>query len=330
MATPEISVIMPVLNEERHLAAAVARVLEQDYDGGIEVLLAVGPSKDRTREIADDLAAADPRVKVLDNPTGRTPAGLNIAIRAARNETIVRVDGHGELSPGYLTTVARLLEETGAANVGGLMDARGETPFQQAVAAAYNSPFGLGGGGFHLEDTPAGPADTVYLGAFRRSALIEVGGYDETMHRAQDWELNHRLRKAGKLIYFTPDLRVTYWPRSSASALATQFFKTGQWRREVMRRYPETRSVRYLMPPVAVAGLGVGLLGGLVGLVTHRRLLSLMLLAPAAYLLFLVVATLTMNVPSTAARLRLPVVLAVMHVCWGAGFLRGVSQESLA
>lgn len=327
MATPRISVIMPVLDEEPYLRDAVARVLEQDYDGEVEVLLAVGPSKDRTREIADSLAAADPRVRVLDNPTGRTPAGLNIAIRAARHDIVVRVDGHGELSAGYLATVARLLESTGAANVGGLMDARGATPFQAAVAAAYNSPFGLGGGGFHLADTPAGPAKTVYLGAFRRSALLELGGYDETMYRAQDWELNHRLRQAGHLVYFSPELRVTYWPRSSLSALATQFFRTGQWRREVMRRHPETRSLRYLAPPVAVTGVAAGLLGGVTGLMTGRRWLTAMFLAPAAYLAFLVVATLTMPAPSLAARLRLPVVLATMHVCWGAGFLRGVTQR---
>lgn len=330
MTTPEISVIMPVLNEERHLADAVRRVLEQQYDGGIELLPAVGPSADRTHEIADELAAADPRITVLDNPTGLTPAGLNIAIRAARNEIVVRVDGHGELSDGYLATVARLLEETGAANVGGLMDARGVSPVQEAVAAAYNSPFGLGGGGFHLADTPAGPASTVYLGAFRRSILLKMGGYDETMHRAQDWELNHRLREAGHLVYFSPELRVTYWPRSSVSALATQFYRTGQWRREVMRRHPETRSVRYLVPPVAVTGMAAGLLGGVVGLVTGRRLLSWLFLAPVLYLVFLVVATLTMSVPSLSARLRMPLVLAVMHVCWGAGFLRGVPRHVYA
>lgn len=328
MTMPDISVIMPVLNEEPYLADAVARVLGQDYDGEVEVLLAVGPSTDRTRAIADGLAAADRRVRVFDNPTGRTPAGLNIAIREARHEIVVRVDGHGELSDGYLTTVARLLETTGAANVGGLMDARGATPFQEAVAAAYNSPFGLGGGGFHLADSPAGPAATVYLGAFRRSVLQEVGGYDETMHRAQDWELNHRLREAGHLVYFSPELRVTYWPRSSLPALARQFFRTGQWRREVMRRYPETRNLRYLAPPVAVTGLAVGLFGGLAGLIAGRSRLAALLVAPAAYLAFLLIATLTMTVPSPAARLRLPVVLAVMHVCWGLGFLRGVSPAS--
>ena len=209
---------MPVRNEERHLASAVARVLGQGYPGQLEVVLAVGPSTDRTREIADELAAADDRVRVVSNPTGFTPAGLNVALRAARHDVIVRVDGHAELSDGYITTAVRLLQETGAANVGGRMEAHGRTPFEQAVAAAYNSPLGLGGGGFHLAETPAGPAETVFLGVFRRDALEQVGGFDEALHRAQDWELNHRLRAAGLLVYYSPELRVIYRPRSGLRA----------------------------------------------------------------------------------------------------------------
>jgi len=182
---------------------------------------------------------------------------------------------------------------------------------------------GLGGGGFHLASTPAGPARTVFLGVFRRDALASVGGFDETLHRAQDWELNHRLRLAGHLVWFTPELRVVYRPRSSMRALAAQFFLTGRWRREVMRRNPETLSLRYLAPPVAVAGLAVGTAGGLIGLLTRTRLLSVLLLAPIVYVLFLGAATAAMRTLSPAARLRFPIVLAVMHICWGAGFIRG-------
>lgn len=316
-----VSVVMPIRNEEPHLEAAVHRVLDQEFDGELEVVIAVGPSTDDTLAIAERLAGEDPRVRVVDNPTGYTPAGLNLAIAAARHDVIVRVDGHGELSPGYIQRAVELLDETGAANVGGVMDAQGRTPFERAVAAAYNSPYGLGGGGFHLKDTPAGPADTVFLGVFRRSALEEVGGFDESLHRAQDWELNHRLRQAGHVVWFSPDLHVVYRPRSSVKALATQFYRTGSWRREVIRRHPETASLRYLAPPLTVAGVGGGLLGGLLGLVTRNRWLTLLLVAPLVYTLFLVVATLRMDADAEA-KLRLPLVLAVMHGCWGVGFLR--------
>lgn len=321
-----VSVVMPIRNEEKHLRAAVGRVLDQHYSGEVQIVLAVAPSEDRTRQIADELAAADPRIVVLDNPTGFTPAGLNIAIGHASHDVIVRVDGHGELSPGYIATAVGLLEETGAANVGGLMDAQGTSPLSEAIAAAYNSRLGLGGGGFHLADTPAGPADTVFLGVFRKEKLQEVGAYDETLHRAQDWELNYRLRRAGHLVYFTPDLRVVYHPRDSWRALARQFFTTGQWRREVARRHPDTLSLRYLAPPLTVLGVGGGLLGGLLGLVLRSNVLTALLIAPAAYVAFIVAATASVRSLSPAARLRFPVVLAVMHLFWGAGFVRGLPQ----
>ncbi len=320
---PSVSVVMPIRNEERHLRAAVERVLDQHYPGELEVVLSVGPSADDTLAVARELAAVDPRIVVVDNPTGFTPAGLNIAIATAQHDIIVRVDGHGELNPGYIAHAVGTLESTGAANVGGLMDAQGHTPLEQAIATAYNSRVGLGGGGFHLSSTPAGPARTVFLGVFRRDALASVGGFDETLHRAQDWELNHRLRLAGHIVWFTPELRVVYRPRSSIRALASQFFLTGRWRREVMRRHPETTSLRYLAPPVAVAGLAVGTAGGLLGLLLRNRPLSAMLLAPIVYVLFLSGATATMRSLAPAARLRFPLVLAVMHICWGAGFIRG-------
>ena len=139
-----VSVIMPVRDEERHLAEAVASVLGQDYPGGLELVLAVGPSRDRTGEIARGLAAADGRITVLDNPSGQIPSALNAAVKAARHALIVRVDGHSVLPPGYISAAVRVLAETGAVNAGGIMAAEGITPFQRAVAWAMTSPFGVG------------------------------------------------------------------------------------------------------------------------------------------------------------------------------------------
>ncbi len=319
-----VSVVMPVRNEEKHLRAAVARVLDQHYPGDLEIILAVGPSDDDTRRLADELAEVDPRIVVLDNPTGFTPAGLNIGVRHASHDVVVRVDGHGELSPGYIATAVALLDDTGAANVGGLMDAQGTSPLSEAIAAAYNSRFGLGGGGFHLADTPAGPADTVFLGVFRKDVLLSIGGFDETLHRAQDWELNYRLRRAGHLVYFSPDLRVVYHPRDSYGALISQFYSTGQWRREVADRHPDTVSLRYLAPPLTVLGVGGGLAGGLLGLALRIRPLALLLAAPLSYLAFVAAATAAMGQLGPAARARFPLVLAIMHLAWGAGFVRGL------
>jgi glycosyltransferase involved in cell wall biosynthesis len=321
---------MPVLNEERHLEEAVGRVLEQDYPGDLEVVLAIGPSKDRTQEIAEKLAEKDPRISIVPNPTGKTPAALNVGIRHAKHDILVRVDGHGALTDGYITRAVEVLEESGADNVGGVMAAEGRTPTEMAVACAYRSRLGLGASTFH-QGGKAGPADTVYLGVFRRAALERVGGFDETMHRAQDWELNYRIRKTGGLIWFSPDLSVTYRPRSSLSAVAKQFFHTGQWRREVIRRHPETASKRYLAPPVAVIGLAVGTILGIIGLATGISWLDLGFLAPLGYAVLLLVG------PAVEGRYLpwkalawLPLVCATMHVSWGLGFLIGLRERPKA
>jgi succinoglycan biosynthesis protein ExoA len=324
---PGVSVVIPVLNEERHLAAAVHRVLAQDYPGELEVVLAIGPSRDRTHEIADELVAADPRIRVVDNPAGRTPHALNLAVRAARHDIVVRVDGHGELTDGYIARAVELLEETGAANVGGVMDAQGASSFEQAVASAYTTRLGLGGSAFHLASSPAGEAETVFLGVFRKEALQAIGGFDESMHRAQDWELNYRLRGSGRLIWFSPELRVTYRPRSSLRALVKQMYDTGKWRREVVRRHPETASARYLAPPVAVVGIVGGSLAGLVGLSQGSRLLRLGFAAPVGYLALVTGGALTAGRMPARARAWLPVVLAATHLSWGTGFLVGLRQS---
>lgn len=321
---PGVSVVMPVLNEERHLEAAVRRVLGQDYPGPLEVIVAVGPSGDRTHEIAAALAAADDRIRVVHNPAAKTPAAMNLGIRASAYDIIVRADGHGELTDGYIRRAVELLAETGAANVGGVMDAQGESPFEEAVAVAYTTKLGLGGSAFHLAESPAGPAETVFLGVFRKAALTAVGGFDETMHRAQDWELNYRLREQGHLIWFSPDLHVTYRPRSTLPALVQQMYETGKWRREVVRRHPETASVRYLAPPVALSAIVVGSLVGLFGGGPGPRFLRAGFAAPVGYAaLVLVGSAVTSRSMSDAARLRLPLVLVATHLAWGAGFLVG-------
>lgn len=319
---------MPVRDEEKHLAESVARVLHQEYPGGFELILAVGPSRDRTEAIARDLAAADSRIIVVPNPSGQISSAMNAAIKAARHGILTRIDGHAMLPDGYLTTAVRTLMETGAADVGGWMAAAGITPFQQAVAWAMTSPFGMGAAANHTGGA-AGPAETVYLGVYRREAIEHVGGYDETMLIAEDWELNYRIRAAGGVVWFTPELKVTYRPRSTLRALARQQFRYGRWRRVVARRYPETVNPRYLAAPVVTAlnaaGLALGLagvIGAAAGSAAFVPYLSLGFVVPAVYLAGVTgVAALFARDQAASVRARVPLVLAAMHTCWGAGFL---------
>ncbi|MFD7028162.1 glycosyltransferase family 2 protein [Streptomyces sp. NPDC059917] len=318
---PAVSVIMPVLNEERHLRDSVRHILGQDYAGEMEVVIALGPSTDRTDEIAAQLVREDPRVHTVPNPTGRTPAALNAAIKASRHPIVVRVDGHGMLSANYIATAVRLLEETGAQNVGGIMHAEGENAWEDAVAAAMTSKIGVGNAAFHTGGE-AGPADTVYLGVFRREALERVGGYNVEFIRAQDWELNFRIREAGGLIWFSPELKVQYRPRPSVRALAKQYKDYGRWRHVVARYHAGSINLRYLAPPTALVAIAAGAVVG-------ATVTPWALAVPAGYLAAITAG----SVPagrglSLKARAQIPVALATMHMSWGFGFL--TSPRSLA
>jgi hypothetical protein len=320
---------MPVLNEERYLASSVEHILSQDYPGELQLVLALGPSRDRTTEIAERIAAADSRVTVVDNPTGRIPSAINAAVKAARHSVIARVDGHALLPPGYLRLAVATLAETGAVNVGGIMAAEGETPFQQAVAWAMTSPFGVGASRFHTGGSP-GPADTVYLGVFRREAIEQVGGYNEEYLRAEDWEMNHRIRECGGLIWFQPDMRVTYRPRASVRRLGSQYFYYGRWRRVVVRQHTGTVNLRYLAPPAVVTVISFGTLSGIAGLagLLGGATGSWPVVALAGFAAPVLYGAGVLAVAARAARqvhprvaARLPLVLTTMHLAWGAGFL---------
>ena len=309
--TPAISVILPVLNEEKHLEHAVQSILSQDYLGPIEVILAIGPSHDRTHEIAEAISKRESRVVLVDNPTGRTAAGLNLALKKSQNPVIVRVDGHAQIPNSYLSLVVEILKKTGAVNVGGVMAAIGVTPFEKAVAGAMRSPLGVGASRFHTGGE-AGVVDTVYLGAFRREALLEIGGFDERFTRAQDWELNFRLRENGGVVYFDPRLHVTYRPRSSIKALAKQYFEYGRWRRVVSRRHIGTINYRYLAPPVALVGFLTSLIAGF---------FTPILFLPAAIYLFFVLIASVKIASSLREYFLLLAVIPTMHFAWGAGFI---------
>jgi len=328
MEYPPVSVVMPVRNEERHLAESVRHVFGQDYPGEFELVLAVGPSADRTEPIARELSAAEPRLTVVANPTGKIPAALNAAVRAARHDVIARVDGHALLPPGYLRTAVAVLAATGAADVGGVMAAEGVTTFGQAVAWAMTSKAGVGSAAFHTGGG-AGPADSVYLGVYRREAIEQAGGWDEGMLRAEDWDLNYRIRARGGQIWFTPELRVTYRPRGSVRALGAQYFHYGRWRRVIVREHPETASFRYLAPPAAAGLVAAGLAAGVAGLAGIAAgapagigWLAAGLVIPLTYLAGITAAgaALSRGVPA-AVRARVPLVLGTMHMCWGTGFL---------
>ena len=313
----QVSVILPVLNEADYLEDALAPILGQEFNGELEVILAIGPSKDRTMEIAKKISERDPRVIIVENPSGRTAAGLNLALAASRFPIIVRVDGHSEIPKNYVSTAVDVLKKTGAVNVGGMMAAQGRGLFERAVAAAMRSSLGVGPAKFHTGGN-AGEVDTVYLGSFKREALIAIGGFDEKFTRAQDWELNYRLRANGGKIYFDPRMAVTYRPRRSLTALAKQYFEYGRWRRAVSRTHVDTLNLRYLTPPFTLIVSLISIVGSI---------FNLFLIVPfIIYLGFIFIASLLLG--RGFEKLILPSVLLTMQMSWAFGFL--TSPKSIA
>ncbi len=326
---PGVSYVMPVLNEADYLEEAVGSILTQDYDGDKELIIALGPSTDDTDEVAQRLAASDPRLILVDNPLGRTPIALNLAIRKSSHPIIMRVDAHSELPANYTSRGVETLYRVGAHDVGGLMDARGKTPVQRAIAAAYHSKFGFGGPAYH-SGAPEGEAESAYLGIFRREVFDEVGFYDENMWRAQDWELCLRIRQAGHKVWFDPELKVGYYPRDNFVALARQSFASGTWRGEIARRFPEGKSLRHDIPPLLLAGVGIGSVALILAPLTRgpvsrpvQSLANLAASAPMVYAAATVAAGLASKGENLKEKLLTAAAFQSIHLPWAAGYLKG-------
>jgi glycosyltransferase involved in cell wall biosynthesis len=298
---------MPVRDEANSLKAAIDSVQYQRQPAGwrSELVVALAPSADASEQILRefDSKTAAGCLRVVEIPAGDAASGLNHAIAASNGEVIIRVDGHSRLPADYAAIgIESLSGNVRIGNVGGMMIAVGDNPLQRAIAWAYGSRWGLGGGKFHLGGA-AGEADSVYLGIFRGSALKQVGGFDPRFVRGQDWELNQRLRGAGYLVWFDPKLRVEYRPRNRLDALRQQFFDTGVWRGVLTRQQRGRAQLRYFAPPALV-------------------LASLVVVPAMLYLLAVAIVCLVAKL-DWATRYRLLLVLPTMHYCWGLGFLRG-------
>ncbi|MGP9817236.1 glycosyltransferase family 2 protein [Glutamicibacter sp. 363] len=326
---PGVAYVMPVLNEAEYLDEAVASILAQDYEGDKELVLALGPSTDETNLVAQRLAAKDSRITLVDNPQGRTPIALNLAIRNSTNPIVIRVDAHSELPASYTKQGIETLNRVGAHDVGGLMDARGRTALQRAIAAAYHSKFGFGGPAYH-SGAPEGEAESAYLGIFRREVFEEVGYFDENMWRAQDWELCLRIRQAGHKVWFDPELKVGYYPRDNFPSLIKQSFASGTWRGEIARRFPEGKSLRHDLPPLLLAGIGAGIVAAVIQPLAGERLakpvnimLTLSKAIPVLYGACTLLAGFRAKGEGLKEKLLTAATFPAIHLPWAAGYIKG-------
>lgn len=314
-----VSVMMAVRNEEAFIARSLGAVLNQDYPAElIEILVADGQSSDQTLDIIKSVSGAE-RVHLISNPARIQACGLNAAIRQARGEIIIRVDGHTIIAPDYVRQCVDALQETRSQNVGGPMDPVGVTLMGKAIAGATKSPFAVPSA-FHISSR-AQYTDTVYLGAWPRSVFGQVGGFDERLSANEDYELNYRIRQAGGRIYLSPTIRSHYFCRQTLRALARQYFHYGRGKSRSVKKRPASLRMRQLVAPCFLAAL----LGGIPLAFMSRPSLWLWLLMLIAYL----AANLTFSL-TIARRIgyrclgRIPFVFLTIHLAWGAGFWVGL------
>jgi glycosyltransferase involved in cell wall biosynthesis len=318
-----LSVIVPCLNEEARITGLLDAIYAQDYSRSeLEVLIADGLSTDNTRKVITIFQTEHPDLKlnVLDNPSRRIPAGLNLAIAASKGNYILRLDAHCVPNPDYLSRSIASLQAGAGWNVGGVWEIKpgAQTWIAQAIAAAAAHPLGVGDA-FYRFTSRAQEVDTVPFGAFARELIEKIGPFDETLLANEDYEFNARIRKAGGKIWLDPAIRSQYFARATLSELARQYWRYGYWKWQMLRRYPETLKLRQAAPPAFALGLILlpllSLLWPVLGWVFLAQVVSY------ASLLFGAALFKVIKTGQIQLSLGLPLAIATMHLSWGFGFL---------
>ena len=314
-----MSLVVPVRNEEAHIAACLEAIREQTYPADLlEVIVMDGESSDRTATVVANVAAVDRRIKLVPNPERTMSAGLNLGIRLASGDYVGAVSGHSVLSRDYVARVVQAALETGAWSVGGTIVRTAGSPMQRAIALATSSRVGVGDS-LHNFATKSGWAETVFPGFWRRELFDQIGMFDPTMIANEDNELSLRIREAGGRIWYDPEIRVEYVPRATLGGLFRQYRMYGLGKMRVLGKHRGGLRWRHVVPAAWVAFLIVG--GGLslaFGFTAPFWLAGL-----ATYTTTVVVAALRLH-RGSAGWWRIAAAFATLHVAYGLGTWQGL------
>ncbi|HEX7338119.1 MAG TPA: glycosyltransferase family 2 protein [Gemmatimonadales bacterium] len=326
---PRVSIVIPCRNEEAYIGACLDSILASDYPRDrLEVLVADGQSTDGTRRLLIAYAAQHPSIILLDNPAGTTPAALNRAIRAATGDIVVRMDAHVLYPADYVRRLVEGLEESGADNVGGVLETvpSEDTPQARAIAIGLSHPFGVGNSYFRTGVGERREVDTVPFGCYRRTVFDRVGFFDEELVRNQDDEFNFRLIRRGGRVLLLPGVSCRYFARRSLPQLARMFYQYGYFKPLVARKVGRVMTVRQLIPAMLVASLAVtAALGLWLPAAATAFILIAMMYAGAV----LTCCASTSRTEGLGCALALAAVFPTLHFSYGAGFLRGIYDHLL-
>lgn len=317
---PFVSICLPVRNERDFIEKTIACIEAQTYPSEkLECIVVDGCSTDGTREyIERALPALQLRWVLLDNPNHIVPTAMNIAVRQASGDVIIRVDGHTLISPTYVDECVNILISENADNVGGCMNAISKQYVGQCIAFATSSRFGIGNALFHFSQSNAW-VDTVYMGAWRREVFHRIGLFDEELVRNQDDEFNYRLRADGGNILLAPSIKSKYYSRSTLLSLFKQYFQYGYWKVRVLQKHPRQMQWRQFVPVAFVSAVL-----GTAALFAYAVSWPFIFVA-SAYLCANIAASVIVAARRGIRYLPLlPVVFATLHISYGAGFLVGL------
>lgn len=320
-----VSVILPVRNEQNHIQATLEALINQDFPkNNYEIIIVDGASIDNTVEIVEGMKGYFPAIRIVSNPKKIVPSALNLAIRCAVGNIILRIDGHTIIAQDYVRNCIETLYHTGADNVGGCMIATGTTNFGQAVAIATSTPFGVGNSKFHYIQTEE-EVDSVYMGAWPKKVFSKIGLFDEELVRDQDDEFNYRLREKGGKIILNPKIKSLYTTRSTPISLWKQYFQYGFWKVRILQKHPKQMSIRQFIPPLFVLSLLISIF------LTIFTILGkwILLLIAGSYLIANIFASLiTAGKKGWECFFLLPVTFVIIHLSYGLGFLVGLVKFS--
>lgn len=318
----KVTLILPIRNEGAYIGAALNAVLNQDYPGElVEILVVDGMSSDDTREIINGFQQKHPNIILLDNPGRIVPTGMNIALRQAKGDIIIRVDGHCVIAPNYVSNCVEHIINDGVDGVGGPMETIGETPLSQTIALAMSSPFGVGNSAFRTVSGKTMLVDTIPFPAYTRSIIQKAGLYDEELVRNQDDEYNYRIREFGGKLLLADDVRSKYYSRGSLSRLWKQYFQYGFYKVRVLQKHPKQMSLRQFVPPLFVLSLLITIM---LALAVKWGWIVLAFLT-GSYTISNFVASIDLGVKKGWQCVwLLPFAFTTIHISYGTGFLLGL------
>jgi len=327
---PTVSIVVPCLNEQKRIRFLLDAIFRQTYPRALlDVSIADGLSRDATRAVIAAFQREHPDLclRVVDNPSGSIPAALNLAIRASSGEIILRLDAHSGPHADYIEKSVAALEAGKGENVGGVWEIQPGAPnhMAAAIAAAAAHPLGVGDA-LYRHTSQAASVDTVPFGAYRRSLVAKIGGYDESLLSNEDYEFNTRIRQSGGIVWLDPTIRSTYFARADLGSLARQYFRYGFWKLKMLQRYPGTLRWRQALPPVFVISLALG--------VVLTLFMPVLVWLPGFELLIyfgilgLAGLRIALKRKDYFLIVGLPLAIAVMHITWGSGFIWSIFQKS--